>query len=482
MSKLFSDCEGDDGIPGVQRRAALMVMMLGTLIMVLDSSVVNVALPQIAIDMQVDPSAVVWVANAYTLAGAMTMVAFSSLGDILGFRRLYINGLTLFTLSSLGCALAWSLPALNVFRFVQGLGAAASMSIVPALYRQIFPSRLLGSALGISSMMVAASLAAGPTIGGMMLAVFRWPSLFLVNLPIGIGTVLLAHRVLPHIPGRGGKFDYAGAAWSAIALGATVMAVDALSRGHGQAHATLTLTLFALAGAAVIGIAFFIWSQRRAGAPKPSLLPLRIFATPRFSLAVGTSVCSFIAQGIAFIAMPFLFQGAFGFTPLMSAAMFTPWPLAIIIAGPLSGRLSDRFPPAVLSTAGLLIYAIGLALLACLAANPSIPDILWRTFVCGVGFGLFQSPNNREMMTSCPREHSGAASGVLAIARTFGQSLGAAITAIAMVAASATESNTVNTAGAAFKSESLGIHTGLWIACGAATMAMFVSMSRINKA
>jgi DHA2 family multidrug resistance protein-like MFS transporter len=177
--------------------------------------------------------------------------------------------------------------------------------------------------------------------------------------------------------------------------------------------------------------------------------------------------------------MPFLFQGAFGFTPLMSAAMFTPWPLAIIMAGPISGRLSDRFPPAVLSTIGLSVYAIGLALLASLAVNPSIPDILWRTFICGVGFGLFQSPNNREMMTSCPREHSGAASGVLAIGRTFGQSLGAAITAIAMTAAGV--SNAVNDATAAFKSESLGIHTGLWIACGAATLAMFVSMSRINK-
>jgi DHA2 family multidrug resistance protein-like MFS transporter len=180
--------------------------------------------------------------------------------------------------------------------------------------------------------------------------------------------------------------------------------------------------------------------------------------------------------------MPFLFQGAFGFTPLMSAAMFTPWPLAIIMAGPISGRLSDRFPPAVLSTIGLSVYAIGLALLAGLAANPSVPDILWRTFVCGVGFGLFQSPNNREMMTSCPREHSGAASGVLAIARTFGQSLGAAITAIAMTAAGiARASNAGNDAGAVFKLESLGIHTGLWIACGAATLAMFVSMSRINK-
>jgi DHA2 family multidrug resistance protein-like MFS transporter len=476
MSKLFSDFDGDDGIPGAQRRGALIVMTLGTLIMALDSSIVNVALPQIAIDMRVDPSAVVWVANAYTLAGAMTIVAFASLGDIIGFRRLYISGLTLFTLSSLACALAWSLPVLNISRFIQGVGAAAAMSIVPALYRQVFPSRLLGSALGISAMVVAASLAAGPTIGGILLAGFRWPSLFLVNLPIGIVAIFLARRSLPRIPGRGGKFDFAGAAWSAIALGATVVSVDALSRGQARVQ------MLVLACTAVVGFALFIWSQRRANAPRPSLLPLQIFAVPRFSLAVGTSICSFVAQGIAFIAMPFLFQGAFGFTPLMSAAMFTPWPLAIIMAGPISGRLSDRFPPALLSTIGLSIYAIGLALLASLAAHPSIPDILWRTFVCGVGFGLFQSPNNREMMTSCPREHSGAASGVLAIGRTFGQSLGAAITAIAMTAAGiARASNASNDAGAVFKLESLGIHTGLWIACGAATLAMFVSMSRINK-
>ncbi|RXZ36788.1 MFS transporter [Oxalobacteraceae bacterium CAVE-383] len=470
MSKLFSDFEGDDGVPGAQRRAALFALMLGTLIMGLDSSIVNVALPQIALDMHAEPSAVVWVANAYTLAGAMSMVAFASMGDIIGYRRLYIGGLAIFTLSSLGCSLAWSLPALNIFRFIQGLGCAASMSIVPALYRQIFPARLLGSALGISSMMVAASLAAGPTIGGLLLAGFRWPSLFLVNLPIGIAGVMLSRKGLPRIAGRGGKFDYAGAAWSAIALGAIVLAVDSLSRDarHSQ--------MLQLALVAAVAVALFIWSQRRARAP---LLPLQIFASPRFTLAICTSFCSFTAQGIAFIAMPFLFQGAFGQTPLMSAAMFTPWPLAIVIFGPVSGRLSDRLPPAVLSTAGLLVYACGLALLATLDAHPAVPDILWRTFVCGAGFGLFQSPNNREILSSCPREHSGAGSGMLAIARTFGQSLGAAITAIAMFIAGAAISATAANAGSA-GAESPGIHIALWVAAGAATLAMLASTSRIR--
>ncbi|HEY4319431.1 MAG TPA: MFS transporter [Herbaspirillum sp.] len=472
MSKLFSDFEGDDGVPGTQRRAALFALMLGALIMGLDSSIVNVALPQIAIDMHAEPSAVVWVANAYTLAGAMSVVAFASMGDIIGYRKLYIGGLAVFTLASLGCSLAWSLQALNIFRFIQGLGCAAAMSIVPALYRQIFPARLLGSALGISSMMVAASLAAGPTIGGLLLAAFRWPSLFLVNLPIGIVTVMLSRKGLPRIAGRGGKFDYAGAVWSAIALGTIVVAVDSLSRDRQHSQ------LLWLSGIALAAVILFIRSQRRAKAP---LLPLQIFSSPRFTLAICTSFCSFTAQGIAFIAMPFLFQGAFGQTPLMSAAMFTPWPLAIIVFGPLSGRLSDRLPPALLSTAGLLVYACGLVLLATLDAQPSVPDILWRTFVCGAGFGLFQSPNNREILSSCPREHSGASSGMLAIARTFGQSLGAAITAIAMFIAGAAIAS-AETANGDAGTESAGIHIALWIAAGAGVLAMLVSLSRVSKA
>ena len=468
MSKLFSDFQGDDGVPGIQRRQALFALLLGTLIMGIDSSIVNVALPQIALDMHADPSAVIWVANAYILAGAMSMVAFASLGDIAGYRRLYIWGLAVFTASSLGCSLAWSLPSLNAFRFIQGIGSAAAMSIVPALYRQIFPARLLGAALGMSSMMVAASLAAGPTIGGLLLAWFRWPSLFLVNLPIGALAIHFSRRGLPRIAGRGGRFDYAGAILSAIALGATVVAVDSLSRDLKHSE------LLPLAAVAVCAIALFIWSQLRAKAP---LLPLQIFAVPRFSLAICTSFSSFTAQGIAFIAMPFLFQGAFGFTPLMSAAMFTPWPLAIVVAAPFSGRLSDRFPPILLSSIGLLIYACGLALLAMLDAHPSVLDILWRTFVCGIGFGLFQSPNNREILSSCPREHSGAASGVLAIARTFGQSIGAAVTAISMFVAAAAISGAQRA-----NAEAPGIHGALWIAAGVALLATFISASRYRKA
>ncbi|MDP5007942.1 MAG: MFS transporter, partial [Glaciimonas sp.] len=192
MNKLFEDIDGDDGIPGTQRRVAIIVMILSTTMTVLDGSIVNVALPMIARDLHVDPAAAVWIANAYMLAGTMTMVAFASLGDKIGFRRLYIGGVALFTVTSLGCALSQSLMTLNIFRFFQGLGAAAAMSIGPALYRTIFPSRLLGSALGVNAMVVASSLAAGPAIGGAMLAILDWPWLFAVNVPIGIIALVLA--------------------------------------------------------------------------------------------------------------------------------------------------------------------------------------------------------------------------------------------------------------------------------------------------
>ncbi|WP_442782057.1 MFS transporter [Collimonas fungivorans] len=470
MSQLFGDLPEDDGLPGAARRVAIIVMILGTSMTVLDGSIVNVALPMIARSLQVDPAAAVWIANAYILAGAMTMVTFASLGEVLGFRRVYMSGILAFTLASLGCALSPSLAMLNGMRFLQGVGGAAAMSIGPALYRNIFPTRLLGAALGINALVVASSTAAGPAIGGLMLSVLSWQWLFAVNVPIGIVTLLLARRVLPRNPGRGGRFDALGALLSALALGTIVMAVDGLSR-HDLRHESWTQELL-LGGLALASVILFIIRQRRYSAP---LLPLDIFASQRFSMAVATSLCSFVGQGIAFIALPFLFQGAYGFSPLLSAALFTPWPVAIAITAPIAGRLADRYSAALLSTCGLLVLTTGLALLACLGEHASIPDILWRAFVCGLGFGFFQSPNNREMLSNAPRARSGTASGVLAIARTFGQSLGAALVAVVLAATSIAQAS-ASTA----QLDASAVHLSLWLAASATLLATIISALRIK--
>jgi DHA2 family multidrug resistance protein-like MFS transporter len=410
----------DEGLEPRLRRLAVAAIALGTIMAVLDGSIANVALPTIARELHVEPAASVWVVNAYQLATTMSLIPLASLGDVYGYRRVYRAGLAGFTLGSLGCALSHSLTALVAFRFLQGFGGAAIMAVGPALYRTIFPSNRLGVALGISALTVASSAAAGPTIGGLILAVLPWPWLFAINVPLGIFNVLLAGRTLPRETGQGGRFDFASALLAAPAFTLLITAVDGLSRAISRPLLALQLTASFAFGA------LFVARQRRIANP---MLPLELFASQRFTLAAGTSLCSFVAQGLAFVALPFLFQRDYGYSAFASGLLFTPWPLSIAVVAPVAGRLADRFSAPILSTCGLFVFAAGLALLGGLGPHATPPDIIWRAGVCGLGFGFFQSPNNREIMGNAPRERSGSASGVLATVRVTGQALGAALTA-----------------------------------------------------
>lgn len=206
------------------------------------------------------------------------------------------------------------------------------------------------------------------------------------------------------------------------------MAVDGVSRQDSW------IKELTLAGIALRASILFIIRQRQYSA---SLLPFDIFYHNVFRWRLLPRCARSSARGIAFIALPFLFQGAYGFSPLLYAALFTPWPVAIAVTAPIAGRLADRYSSALLSTCGLLVLTLGLVLLACLSAHATVPDILWRAFVCGLDF--FQSPNNREMLSNAPRSRSGTASGVLAIACTFGQYLGAALVAVVLTSTRITQ-------------------------------------------
>lgn len=205
-----------------------------------------------------------------------------------------------------------------------------------------------------------------------------------------------------------------------------------------------------------------------------------MFASGRFSLAALTSLASFVGQGIAFVALPFLFQNAYGYSAFQSAALFTPWPIGIVLVASTAGRLADRHSPAILSTLGLALFAVGLALLALLPDQGQAWDIAWRTLVCGMGFGFFQSPNNREMLSNVARQYNGHASGVLAIMRTFGQCLGAALLGVVLavstagaLAHGATQMNAAEDAQA--------IRLALWVAVMAIAVATAVSFGRIRQ-
>jgi len=376
------------------------VLVIGTVMAVLDSSIANVALPTFSRELRVDASSSIWIVNAYQVAVTMLLIPFASLGDVLGLRKVYVAGIAIFTLGSLGCALSTTLAALVVCRIVQGIGAAALMSIAPALMRTIFPAAMLGTAVGISALTVASSSAAGPTLGGALLAVAPWPWIFAINVPLGVFDTIFGARVLPRSAGSGARFDVPSALLSGPALALLVVGLDGIGR-----HAAPAVVTGMLVAALTFGIAF-VRRQRTLAQP---MLPLDLVAMPRFSLAAATSLCSFAAQGLALVALPFLFQNSFGYSAFVTGLLFTPWPLAIAVVAPLAGRLSDRVSPPRLSTAGLAILAAGLALLASMPARPASADIVWRAVICGVGFGLFQAPNNRELLGAAPRNRSGAA-------------------------------------------------------------------------
>ncbi|KAF1038129.1 MAG: putative transport protein HsrA [Herbaspirillum frisingense] len=477
--ELFTDLPSDEGLPGAERRKAMIAVMTATTMAVFDGTIVNVALPQISRALDASPAASIWVANAYLLAVAMTLATFASLSSRVGFRALFTAGLFVFTLASLGCALSTSVDMLIGMRVLQGLGGAAMLSIAPAIHRTVFPNRLLGRILGLNAVLVAASTAIGPVLGGTLLAALGWEWIFAINVPLGMIAVWLSMSAIPDTrkPGKA-PFDTIGAILSAIAMGALILAADTCSRlaESGEAHAA-ALTAGAYALVAVVASLAFVWDQRRARDP---LLPLDIFASTRFSLAALTSLASFVGQGIAFVALPFLFQNAYGYSAFQSAALFTPWPIGIVLVAPHAGRLADRYSPAALSTIGLAVFTLGLALLALLPDQAQAWDIGWRALVCGMGFGFFQSPNNREMLSNVSRERSGNASGVLAIMRTFGQCLGAALLGVilSVYTARAIAHGELQMSAA---QDGLAIRLSLWVAVAATALATAVSLSRIRS-
>jgi DHA2 family multidrug resistance protein-like MFS transporter len=411
----------EHGLPLPQRYWAILVVALGITLAVLDGAIANVALPTIARNLHATPADSIWVVNAYQLAITISLLPLASLGDRIGYRRVYMSGLALFTVASFGCALSDSLASLALMRVVQGFGAAGIMSVNTALVRMIYPSDHLGRGISINASVVAISSVIGPTVASGVLAIAPWPWLFAINVPIGVAAFALGWRSLPRMQGHRRPYDFLSALMNAAVFGLAITAIDGL--GHGE-HRPYVAAELIVAG--VIGY-FFVKRQLTQTAP---LLPVDLLRIPVFSLSVATSFCSFTAQMLAFVSLPFLLQNAFGMTQVMTGFLMTPWPLVIVFIAPLAGILSDKYSAGVLGGVGLAIMTAGLLLLATTGAHPAPFDIAWRMAVCGLGFGLFQTPNNRQMLSSAPRDRSGGASGMLSTARLSGQTLGAALVAL----------------------------------------------------
>ena len=413
--------DAPDGLPVPQRYWAMLTVALAITMAVLDGAIANVALPTIATDVHASPADSIWVVNAYQLVITISLLPFASLGERYGYHRIYQMGLAVFTLGSLGCALSGSLVTLTAARVLQGIGAAGIMSVNGALVRYIYPRSQLGRGIGLNALLVAVSSAVGPTVAAGILSVASWPWLFAVNVPIGVVAFAIAARSLPVNPHSNQRFDVASAGLNALTLGLLITGIDGL--GHGESHGIEIAELMLALGAGTLLV------RRQLTLASP-LLPVDLLRIPVFRLSVATSVCSFAAQMLAYVALPFYFQDTLGRGEVATGLLMTPWPLTTAAIAPIAGRLADRHSSGVLGGIGLAALAAGLGLLAVLPAHPAAFDIVWRMAICGFGFGLFQSPNNRTMIASAPRERSGGASGMLATARLLGQTTGAALVAL----------------------------------------------------
>jgi DHA2 family multidrug resistance protein-like MFS transporter len=411
----------ENGLPLPQRNWAVLTIMLGVTMAVIDGAIANVALPTIAKDLNATPSFSVWIVNGYQLAITISLLPLASLGEIIGYRRVYMAGIALFTLASLFCALSHTLVLLTASRIIQGFGAAGIMSVNTALVRFTHPRDRLGHGIGINALVVAVAAAVGPTLAAGILSVANWPWLFAVNIPVGIVALAIGRRALPHTHQAPHAFDWRGAILSAITFGLGIAAID--STGHGESPA-LSVAEFLVAVAACV---ILVHRERRASSP---LLPVDLLRIPIFTLSICTSVASFCAQMLAFVALPFYLQDRFGYSAVEIGLLITPWPIGVGISAPIAGRLAERYPAGLLGGIGLVIFAAGLASLAFLPPHPALMSIVWRMALSGIGFGLFQSPNNRTMIAAAPRERSGGASGMLGTARLLGQTVGAALVAL----------------------------------------------------
>jgi DHA2 family multidrug resistance protein-like MFS transporter len=303
----------------------------------------------------------------------------------------------------------------------QGIGAACIMSMNAALVRATYPARMLGRGIGYNAMVLSMSAAIGPTLAALILSVASWPWLFLINLPIGIVALIIGRNALPEPEGHGQPFDWASASLSAAMMGCVVFGAEMFAR-EGAAFGLALVAIGVVAGSALV---WREWSEKRP------LIPLDLLRIPIFTLSIGASIVSFAAQMLAYTTLPFLLQSVLGRSVFATGLLMTPWPIGVGIAAPFAGRLADRIPAGLLGGVGLAIFAVGLFLLSQLGASPDNLQIAWRMAVCGIGFGLFQSPNNRTIVSAAPKPRSGAAGGMLATARLLGQTFGAVTVGVA---------------------------------------------------
>lgn len=409
-----------DGLPTPRRHWAMLAVFCAVALSVVSLTSVSLALPVIAADLGVDDASSVAIVTIFQLALVSTLLPFAALGERIGYRRLFQSGLLLMGVASLACAWAPSLSWLVAARVLQALAGSAIMAMNPALLRLTVPASYLGRAIGLNATVVAVFTALGPSIASLVLSVATWPWLFLLNLPwIGLAFFIGRWALPQHVSPSLARFDGAAALLNIAMFLALFSGIRTLLSHPLPAAGLLVLAALLLRA--------LLHHERDRPAP---LLPLDLLRIPVVRLAVAASVCAFAAQLAAMVALPFLLYRELGRSMVETGLLIMAWPTAVALMAVISARLLERFSSATLCAAGGLTLCAGLLTLAGLPATAASPALVGVLMTCGVGFGCFQTPNNRSMIAATPRERSGSAGGMQATARLCGQTLGTTLAAM----------------------------------------------------
>jgi EmrB/QacA subfamily drug resistance transporter len=405
---------------------SLVVLCLGTFAVLLDATIVNVALPSIITDLHASLDQALWVINAYLLVFAGLLIVAGRLGDMFGPRRLFVIGLALFAAASALCGAAQSPGQLIAARVLQGVGAAALTPQAMVIIQAVFPRERMGAAFGVFSSMVGLAAVSGPTLGGVLTTYLSWRWVFYVNLPIAAAGIALAYRFVPDVrTGRRPRLDLVGALLATTGLSAVVYGVIEGQRyDWGTVRHGITIPEIIAAGIVILA-AFVAWERRH----REPLLPLGLFRSRTFAIMVLLNVAVQFALQSMLLVNSINLQSVLGMTAVRAGLTSLPLTLALTALAPFAGRLTDRFGGKYVLMAGLAVFAAGIAGVAAVSST----DATSLTFapvlaVAGLGMGAIFAPLATEAMRAAPSRLAGAASGVLNTGRQLGGTLGGAIT------------------------------------------------------
>jgi EmrB/QacA subfamily drug resistance transporter len=450
----------------------LVAVAFGLFMIMLDNTVVNVALPSIQRSLGLQVSELEWVVTGYALTFGAFMLTGGKLADLLGRRRMFVVGLVIFTLSSLGCGLASGATTLIAARIIQGLGAALMNPSTLSIITVTFPPRQRGTAIGIWAGVSGLALAIGPLVGGLITEHVNWNWIFFINVPIGTLAVVAAYLFIDESRDTSAEQrpDVPGLAASALGLfSLTYALIEANSYGWTS---TRILVAFAIAA---VSLVTFVLLERHQRLP---MLDLSLFRNRTFSGANTVMLLVGLAMFGVFFYISLYMQEILGFSPTESGAAFLPMTVLIILVAPLAGRFSDRIGSRVFTTMGMTLLAISLFIFSRQGVTTSYWDLLPAMITGGIGMALTMTPTTAAAMSAVRRDKAGVGSAVLNSARQVGGSLGIAI--IGAIVASGVSSGLAagDSHQAAFVN---GLHSGLQVSTGIAIVGALIAFGTIRK-